>query len=97
MKKEVIRLIVRKEKFEDQENLIAFYPDCEANFGNLMSMTFNEGHSETGLAWYWKTKKADPEEVENFIRRYESLNDCKVKLLHKLPRNFREKVWYWNK
>ncbi|NQU83638.1 MAG: hypothetical protein HQ536_02910 [Parcubacteria group bacterium] len=83
------KLIIRQEQF----GLIAFYTEVEANRGNIMSMTFNEGHGEASLQYYRKTKKPTQKETEDFISRYEKHYDCKVILKHKLTQKDLRKIW----
>ena len=83
------KLIIRKDKF----GLIAFYTEGRANRGNIMSMTFNEGHSEASLEYYWQTKKPTILETDRFIKQYRSLYDCNVILKHRLTQKDLHKIW----
>lgn len=83
------KLIIKKDKF----GLIAFYPDVSATYGNIMSMTFNEGHSEASIQYYWKTKKPTEKEVLEFIATYENHYNCKVIRRHKLTYKEQLKIW----
>ena len=82
-------LIIKK----DKSGLVAFYVVGRANYGMIMSMTFEEGHSEASLEYYHKTKNPTKLEADRFIKRYRSHYDCDVVQRFKLSHNDLLKIW----
>ena len=80
----MIKVLVRKKKGE----VYLFFPEYEANQGNLLSYQWIGQHCEASLGFYKSTKPCDDVAL---VKHYEQHYDCELQVVKRLPKNFREK------
>lgn len=68
---ETIRYISKTHTGED----ILFFPDYEANPGNIACYAHFGQHGEAAIRYYHECKNAD---CKDLVKEYESLFDCKL-------------------
>ena len=82
MKKKQLKVIFKKDK---EGNIIAFLPDIEVNFGNIMSYAHDGQHSETDIEYYWSLKKAEQEEYKSLLNELKMIyNDYDILIRQRL-------------
>lgn len=57
-----LKVIFRKDRKDG--TIIAFYPECSANYGNIVCYQHIGQHGEASLEYYYSTIKASPDEYE---------------------------------
>lgn len=89
-----LKVIFRKDR--KNGTIIAFYPECSANYGNIVCYQHIRQHGEASLAYYYSTVKASPDEYE------ELYNEVKEQALVELDVKQRlcyddliYKAWAW--
>lgn len=55
-----LKVIFRKDRKDG--TIIAFYPECSANYGNIVCYQHIGQHGEASLEYYYSTVKASPDE-----------------------------------
>ena len=97
MNKEKVKVIFRKAKnpYTKEYEVIAFFPQISANFGNILSYMHIGQHSEATLEFYWETKKATEEEYKPLLNELNGIyDDCILEVKQKLNyRDLRNKAW----
>ena len=97
MNKEKVKVVFRKTKnpYTNEYEVIAFFPQISANFGNILSYMHIGQHSEATLEFYWKTKKATEEEYKPLLNELNGIyDDCILEVKQKLNyRDLRNKAW----
>lgn len=87
---EKLKVIFRKKG----NDVIAFLPEIEVNYGNIMSYMHIGQHGEASYEFYTETKKATEEEykplLEELKQRYD---DCILEVRQKLYYNDLIKSW----
>ena len=69
-----VKVIFRKDK---EGNIIAFFPEIEVNYGNIMSYMHIGQHGEADYFCYKETKKADESEYNSLLNELKSIyDDC---------------------
>ena len=94
MEKEKVKVIFRKAKnpYTHEYEVIAFFPEIEANYGKILSYMHIGQHAEASLEFYHSTKKATYEEYKPLLielkMRYHGCNlIVKQKINYKDLRN----------
>lgn len=82
---EKVKVIFRKTK---ENEIIAFMPEANVNYGNILSYMHIGQHSEASLEFYWTTKKATEEEYKPLLEELKMIYDdyilvVKQKICHK--------------
>ena len=88
---ENLKVIFRKDK--DGE-IIAFFPEASANFGNILSYMHIGQHGEASLEFYQETKKATETEYKPLLMELKSIYDD-YNLIVKQKMNYKDlrKAW----
>lgn len=69
-----VKVIFRKDK---EGNIIAFFPEIEVNYGNIMSYMHIGQHGEADYLFCKETKKADESEYNSLLNELKSIyDDC---------------------
>ena len=69
-----VKVIFREDK---EGNIIAFFPEIEVNYGNIMSYMHIGQHSEASYQFYTETKKANESEYNSLLDELKSIyDDC---------------------
>lgn len=88
---EELKVIFRKTK--DGE-IIAFFPEASANFGNILSYMNVGQHGEASHDFYMTTKKATEAEYKTLLKELQSIyNDYILVVKQKLYYNDLIKAW----
>lgn len=88
---EKVKVIFRKTK--DGE-IIAFFPEASANFGNILSYMNVGQHGEASHDFYMTTKKATEAEYKTLLKELQNIyNDCVLVIKQKLYYNDLIKAW----
>ena len=88
---EKVKVIFRKTK---EGEIIAFFPEASANFGNILSYMHVGQHGEASHDFYMATKKATEKEYEALLKELKSIyNDCILVVKQKLYYNDLIKAW----
>lgn len=88
---EKVKVIFRKTK---EGEIIAFFPEASANFGNILSYMHIGQHAEASHDFYMATKKATEKEYESLLKELKSIyNDCILVVKQKLYYNDLIKAW----
>ena len=88
---EKIKVIFRK---ADNGEIIAFFPESSANFGNILSYMHMGQHGEASYEFYQSTKKADEEEYQALLKELKGIyNDCELIVKRKIYYNDLLKAW----
>lgn len=87
-----VKVIFRKTKGGE---IIAFFPETEANHGNIMSYMHIGQHSEASLEYYWTTKKATEAEYKTLLDELKlRYDDCELIVRQKIFYNdLTDKAW----
>lgn len=84
------KVIFRKAKnpYTNDYDVMAFFPDIEANYGKIVCYEHMGQHGEADLMYYWhNTKKATPEEYADLYRELTELVGYEdLKVMQKLMR-----------
>lgn len=103
--KEVCLVIPRLERAARgrDPSVILFLPGDWAQYGNLCFYTESDGHGEANYGYYASDTtpgRARPDLVDPVVKRYAaflaSLGGT-VRVIHKLPPNWRELAWGWSR
>ena len=77
-----VKVIFRKDK---EGNIIAFFPEIEVNYGNIMSYMHIGQHGEAYYLFYKETKKADESEYNSLLNELKSIyDDCTLVVKQRL-------------
>lgn len=93
---EKVKVIFRKAKnpYTEKYEVIAFYPEIEANYGNILSYMHIGGHSEASLDFYHNTKKATLEEYKPLLVEIKGIyDDCEIVVRQKINYKDLYKAW----
>ena len=95
---EPIKLMIKKERIllEDgthKTDLVGFYIEGLADYGNIVYIDWNAGHCEASMEYFWNCTKPTDEEAQEFIEWYEKTYNCKVKRRYKLTHDDCLKIW----
>lgn len=84
---EKVKVVFRKAKnpYTEKYEVIAFYPEIEVSYGNILSYTHIGGHSEASLDFYHSTKKVTPEEYKPLLVEIKGIyDDCELVVRQKI-------------
>lgn len=88
---EKVKVIYRKDK--DGE-IIAFFPEIEANYGRILSYMHIGQHGEADLEFYQETKKATETEYQLLLTELKSVyNDYELIVKQKINYKDLRKAW----
>lgn len=93
---EKVKVIFRKAKnpYTKEDEIIAFFPEIAANFGNILSYMHNGQHSEASYDFYKSTKKASEMEYKMLLKELAGIyDDCILEVKQKLYYNDLIKAW----
>lgn len=82
-----VKVIFRKAKnpYTGEWEVIAFFPESEANYGRILSYMHIGQHSEASLEFYWDTKKATEAEYKPLLDELKARYDgCKLMVRQKV-------------
>ena len=83
------RVIFRKKFWKDQKEwqVIAFFPDVEANFGMVQSYVHDGQHGEASIEFYHSTRKCSRQEYEALRKELEDVVGYgPVRVMKRFPR-----------
>mgnify|MGYP007092439236 CR=1 FL=1 len=75
MEKEKVKVVFRKSGNGNEEEIIAFFPEEPACYGNISYCTYNEGSGEASYAFYLSTRKAEENEYRPLLEKLKASND----------------------
>lgn len=79
------KVIYRKDKVTKE--VIAFLPEVDVRWGNIMCYTHNEQHNEADILWYQRnTSKATQEEYADLHRELNQRYDNQLVINQRLQR-----------
>ena len=90
MRKEKVKVIFRKVKnpYTKEYDVVAFFPQIEANYGYIMSYMHIGQHDEASVEFYWETKKATEEEYKPLLNELKGIyDDCVLVIKQKMNYN----------
>lgn len=88
---EKVKVIFRKDK--DGE-IIAFFPEIEANYGRILSYMHIGQHGEADLEYYQETKKATETEYQSLLTELKTIyDDCELIVKQKINYKDLRKAW----
>lgn len=93
---EKVKVIFRKAKnpYSKKYEVVAFFPEIEANYGNIMSYMHIGQHSEASVEFYWETKKATAEEYKSLLEELKvRYDDCELVVRQKINYKDLHKAW----
>ena len=93
---EKVKVIFRKTKnpYTHEYEVIAFFPEIEANYGNILSYMHIGQHSEASLDFYHSTKKVTPEEFKSLLAEIKGVyDDCELVVRQKINYKDLDKAW----
>lgn len=93
---EKVKVVFRKAKnpYTHEYEVIAFFPEIEANYGNILSYMHIGQHSEASLEFYWTTKKATETEYRPLLEELKvRYDDCKLVVRQKVNYKDLHKAW----
>ena len=87
---EKVKVIFRKADGE----IIAFFPELNANFGNILSYMHIGQHGEASYEFYLSTKKAEEEEYQALFNELKNIyNEYELVVKQKIYYNDLLKAW----
>ena len=87
-KEEVTMTKVIYRKDSTTKEIIAFLPEVEARWGNIVMYAHNGQHGEADLLYYkWNTKAANEEEYKALHTELNSIYDNELVIRRRLNRN----------
>ena len=93
---EKVKVIFRKAKnpYTHEYEVIAFFPEASANYGNILSYMHIGQHSEASLEFYRITKKAAKEEYKPLLEELKAIyNDCELAVRYQVYYKDLLKAW----
>ena len=74
---EKVKVVFRKAKnpYTKEFEIIAFFPEGDANYGNILSYMHIGQHGEASLEFYHSTKKATEAEYKPLLEELKSIYD----------------------
>lgn len=93
---ENVKVIFRKAKnpYTHEYEVIAFFPEIEANYGRILSYMHIGQHGEADLGFYHITKKATETEYRPLLNELEAIyDDCKLVVKRKINYKDLQKAW----
>lgn len=93
---EKVKVIFRKAKnpYSKRYEVVAFFPEIEANNGRILSYMHIGQHSEADLGFYHETKKATEEEYKPLLEELKvRYDDCELVVRQKINYKDLHKAW----
>lgn len=93
---EKLKVIFRKAKnpYTHEYETVAFFPEIEANYGNILSYMHMGQHGEAGLEFYWTTSRATETEYKPLLEELKAIyDDCELVVKQKIYHNDLRKAW----
>lgn len=93
---EKVKVIFRKAKnpYSKKYEVVAFFPEIEANNGRILSYMHIGQHSEADLGFYHETKKATEEEYKPLLEELKvRYDDCELVVRQKINYKDLYKAW----
>lgn len=93
---EKVKVIFRKSKnpYTKEYEVVAFFPEIEANYGRILSYMHIGQHGEADLGFYHETKKAIEEEYKSLLEELKVIyDDCELVVKHKINYKDLQKAW----
>lgn len=93
---EKVKVIFRKAKnpYTHEYEVIAFFPECEVNYGKVLSYMHIGQHSEASIEFYWNTKKATTEEYKPLLEELKAIyDDCELVVKQKINYKDLHNAW----
>lgn len=93
---EKVKVIFRKAKnpYTKEYEVVAFFPEIEANYGRILSYMHIGQHSEADLDFYYSTKKATEAEYKPLLMELISIyDDCELMVKQKINYKDLRKAW----
>ena len=93
---EKVKVIFRKTKnpYTKEYEIIAFFPEIPANFGNILSYMHIGQHGEASYEFYLSTKKAEEEEYQALYNELKGVyDDCELIVKRKIYYNDLLNAW----
>ena len=84
---EKVKVIFRKAKnpYTNEYEVVAFFPEIEANYGRILSYMHIGQHSEADLGFYHVTKKATETEYKPLLEELKAIyEDCELIVKQKI-------------
>ena len=84
---EKVKVIFRKAKnpYTKEHEVVAFFPEIEANYGKILSYMHIGQHGEADLGFYQETKKATEAEYKPLLMELKSIyDDCELMVKQKI-------------
>lgn len=97
---EKIKVIFRKAKnpYTNEYEIVAFFPEIDANYGNILSYMHIGQHSEASVEFYKETSKATREEYKSLLEELTALyDDCELIVKQRLNYKDLYKAWRINR
>ena len=91
------KVIFRKKYRGDEKayEVVAFFPECHVNPGNIMSYAHDGQHCEASYLFYISTKPCTPAEYADLKRELETCCDYDdLKVVRKVTRRDQERAWW---
>ena len=93
---EKLKVIFRKDKnpVTNKYEVIAFFPEIEVNYGNIMSYMHVGQHGEASYEYYLNTKKATEEEYKPLLKELKGIYiDYILNVKQRINHNDLVKAW----
>lgn len=87
MKKDKVKVIFRKFRNGNEEEILAFFPEEPACYGKISYCTYNKGNGEASYAFYLSTQKMEESEYKTLLEKLRASNDS-------LEFIVKEKIYY---
>ena len=94
---EKVKVIFRKCKnpYTNEWEIVAFFPECIATYGHVMSYMHVGQHGEASLEFYRTTKKATPEEYADLLEELKGVyHDCELIIRQRINHTDLRGAWY---
>ncbi len=93
---EKVKVIFRKAKnpYTKEYEVVAFFPEIEANYGRILSYMQIGQHSEADLGFYHETKKATEVEYKPLLEELKAIyDDCELVVKQKINYKDLRNAW----
>lgn len=93
---EKVKVIFRKTKnpYTKECEIVAFFPEIDANYGKILSYMHIGQHGEADLEFYQETKKATEAEYKPLLEELKSIyDDCELMVKQKINYKDLRKAW----
>ena len=93
---EKFKVIFRKVKnpYTGEFEVVAFFPEASANYGNILSYMHIGQHSEASIEFYWSTSKVSAEEFKPLLDELRAIYDD-VELVVRQKLNYKDLQRAW--